>query len=161
MIQNVQGRLWAVNLDGSRTDLYRCLLKTSKRLRRPGRPGPPQLRLKVVDRAFLHGAQVRVRFQATARDDYGSLGDGPKHPVDGALVALGDDSARTNRLGRTSITVDPTSPGSQRARVHRRGYRADEVVVQLGGQTNSGHNQNHKVAGWRPHSAPGRSIASI
>ena len=150
VVQNVQGRLWAVNLDGSRTDLFRCLLKASKRLRKPGRPGPPQLRLRVVDRAFLHGAQVQVRFQATARADYGSLGEGPKHPVDGALVALGGERARTNRLGRASITVDPKSPGSRRARVRHRGYRADEVVVQLGGQHKSGPNQSHKAAGWRP-----------
>jgi hypothetical protein len=150
VVQNVQGRLWAVNLDGSRTDLYRCLLKASKRMRKPGRPGKPQLRLKVVNSTFLHGAAVRVRFVATARDDYGSLGEGPKRPVDGALVALEGERTRTNRLGRASITVNRAKPGRHQARVHRAGYRGDDVVVRLGRPPNSGAN-HHQRAGRRQH----------
>jgi hypothetical protein len=154
VVQNVQGRLWAVNLDGTRTDLYRCLLKASKRLRKPGRPGRPQLRLRVVGRTFLHGAQVQVRFAASARDDYGSLGEGPKRPVADAVVALEGQRTRTNRLGRAQLTVDLTKPGTHRAEVRRPGYRSDDVVVSSGGQAKSRPKERHRAGRWRPgHSA--------
>ena len=106
MARNVQGRLWAVNRDGTQTDLYRCLSKAVARMGLRGRPQRPRLQLKVVDRTVVAGGNaVRVRFQITARPDYGSLGQGPKVPVVGALVRYGGESARTNGRGRAAITA--------------------------------------------------------
>ena len=127
---NVQGRLWAVNADGTKTDLYRCLKKTSEGLIERGRSAQPRLKLSVVDRSRIDaGTRIRARFQTTARPDYGSLGDGPKRPAAGAVVRFAGERASTNRRGRAAITATVSKALRLRARASLPGYRGDAVTV--------------------------------
>ena len=98
-----------------------------------GRPQRPRLRLKVVDRTVVAGGDaVRVRFQVTARPDYGSLGQGPKVPVVGALVRYGGESARTNGRGRAAITATVAAAQGDRADAQHPRYRDDSIAVAPG-----------------------------
>jgi hypothetical protein len=148
VLQNVQGRLWVVNLDGTRTDLYRCLKKAAKRLRKPGLPGRPRLRLDVTALNRVGGGdEVQVGFKITARPDYGSLGQGRARPVPGALIALGSETARTNELGRTAITISLDEPTLLRARAKRPGYRPDSVAVRV---QPAPSRPTNRPRSWRP-----------
>ena len=148
VLQNVQGRLWVVNLDGTRTDLYRCLKKAARRLRKPGLPGRPQLRLDVTALSRVGGGdEIEVKFKITARPDYGSLGLGRGRPVPRALVALGPERARANQLGRVAITVPLNEPTLLRARASRPGDQADSVAVRLGPAKSR---PDSRPRAWRP-----------
>ena len=131
-VSNIQGRLWAVNRDGTRTDLYRCLKKVSTGLRERGLPTAPSLKLSVVDRTRTgDGTQVRVRFQVTTRPDYGSLGHGPKSPAVGALIRFAGETVSANRRGRATIAAAVAKARHLRARASRPGHRSDTVTVEI------------------------------
>ncbi len=98
-----------------------------------GRPQRPRLQLKVVDRTVVAGGNaVRVRFQIYARPDYGSLGQGPKVSVVGALVRYGGESARTNGRGRAAITATVAAAQGDRADAQHPRYRDDSIAVAPG-----------------------------
>ena len=154
VVLNTQGRLWVVNQDGSRTDLYRCLAKISDRLRQRGRPGPPSLNLNVVDRTKLaRGTLVRVRFQVTSRPDYGALGQGPKTPAVGALIRFAGERATANRRGRASVTTSVDRARRLRARASRPGHRGDQVTVEIRRAANQKLINSATGRGWRKHPA--------
>jgi hypothetical protein len=132
-LQNVQGRLWVVNLDGTHTDLYRCLEKSVKRLRKAGLPGDPELRMRVIGISWVdHGTGVQVRIRVTARPNYGSLGRGPTQPVPNAEVTLGGERVRTNGLGMATITVSLTNSRNLIAHVRHPGYEPDSGTIARG-----------------------------
>jgi hypothetical protein len=139
VLQNVQGRLWVVNLDGTHTDLYRCLKKAAKRLRRPGQPGRPRLRMNVVGIEWVHrGGGLEVRIRITARPDYGSLGSGPSAPVAGARVSIGGKETRTNKLGLARIEVSIGNLNRLRIRARRQGYASDSDTIAIARLRSSG-----------------------
>ena len=132
-IQNVQGRLWVVNLDGTHTDLYRCLEKSVRRLRKAGLPGQPELRMRVIGVSWVdHATGVQVRVRVTARPDYGSLGRGRKRPVPNVEVTLGGEQSRTNRLGMATVTVKLAKRRNLIARASHPGYAPDSGAIVRG-----------------------------
>jgi hypothetical protein len=100
------------------------------------------------------GTEVRVRFLATGRADYGSLGHGPREPVAEVRVAIGDETAHTNRLGRATITAPIGKARRHPAKARRPGYSADVVTIRLGKQGKRGGSGAKKhwpgPGSWRP-----------
>jgi hypothetical protein len=132
VVQNVQGRLWVVNRDGTHTDLYPCLKRAVKRLREAGKPGKPELRMKVLGIGWVaRGSGVTVRIRITTRPDYGSLGQGPKRPVAGADVELGRMHARTNQRGLATLTVPFANVRHLRAMARHPGYQSDSTALRF------------------------------
>jgi hypothetical protein len=132
-LQNVQGRLWVVNLDGTHTDLYPCLKRSVKRLRKAGLPGRPELRMRVIGVSWVdRGNGVEVRIRVTARPDYGSLGQGRRKPVPGVVVRLGGERARTNRLGMAMITARLDEGKRLTASASHPGYESDSGTIARG-----------------------------
>jgi hypothetical protein len=132
VLQNVQGRLWVVNLDGTHTDLYRCLKKAATRLQRPGQPGRPRLRMNVVGIEWVHhGGGLEFRIRITAKPDYGSLGSGPSRPVAGARISIGGQETRTNKLGLATIEVSIADVNQLRIKARRPGYAPDSETIPI------------------------------
>jgi hypothetical protein len=132
VLQNVQGRLWVVNLDGTHTDLYNCLKKAAKRLGKRGQPGRPHLRMKIVGIQWVdQGGGLEVRIKITARPDYGSLGFGPSEPVGGALISIGGERTRTNKLGLATIEVSIAESKRLRAQARHPGYASDSDTISI------------------------------
>jgi hypothetical protein len=132
VLQNVQGRLWVLNLDGTHTDLYNCLKKAANRLLKRGQPGRPHLRMKVVGIQWVdQGGGLEVRIRITAKPDYGSLGSGPSEPVGGAVVSISGERTRTNKLGFATIEISIEDASRLRAEARHPGYASDSDTIAI------------------------------